>query len=46
MVQQGPFPFFLGDGLVKLKIYILDRAGNRSNVVETPEFTLSEIKAN
>ncbi|MEM8568352.1 MAG: hypothetical protein AAGF85_17965 [Bacteroidota bacterium] len=46
MVQSVEFGAFLGDGLIKLKIYILDRAGNRSNVVETPLFTLREIRAN
>lgn len=46
MVQSVPFGNFLGDGLIKLKIYILDRAGNRSNTIETPLFTLQEIRAN
>ncbi|MBL3655620.1 hypothetical protein [Fulvivirga sediminis] len=28
---------------LKLRVYILDRAGNQSNTIETPEFTLESI---
>ncbi|UII24584.1 hypothetical protein LVD15_14760 [Fulvivirga maritima] len=28
---------------LKLRVYILDRAGNQSNTIETPEFTLQSI---
>ncbi|MEM7108664.1 MAG: hypothetical protein AAF519_10600 [Bacteroidota bacterium] len=37
---------FLGDRLSKLKVYILDRAGNRSNTIVTPEFFLRDIQTN
>lgn len=45
MVQAGPFSdeSFFGNRLTKLRIYILDRAGNRSNIVETEPFRLSDI---
>lgn len=48
MVQSVPFNVdeFLGNRLTKLQIHILDRSGKSSNVIETPIFTLSEIKAN
>ncbi|MEM6522928.1 MAG: hypothetical protein AAF693_04010 [Bacteroidota bacterium] len=48
MVQSISFRevAFLGDRLTKLKVYILDRAGNRSNTIETPEFTLRDIQRN
>lgn len=38
------FIFFFGNKALKLKIYILDRSRHKSNVVETPEFTLQSIK--
>ena len=34
------------DRTLKLQLYIYDRAGNRSNIVESPEFTLREIQTN
>lgn len=45
MVQVGPFSeeIFFGNRLTKLRIYILDRAGNRSNIIETEPFRLSDI---
>ncbi len=48
MIQGVPFSVdaFLGNRLTKLRVYIMDRAGNRSNVIETPEFRLNDIRGN
>ncbi|TRX62121.1 hypothetical protein FNH22_02025 [Fulvivirga sp. M361] len=46
MVQLVPFTNYLGDGLIKLKVTMFDREGNRSNTIDTPLFTLDEITAN
>ncbi len=45
MENYGFVPYFRNDTL-KLRIQIIDRSLNRSNVIETPEFTLAEIQAN
>ena len=39
-------PDVFGDKIMKLNIYIQDRALNKSNIVETPEFTLNDIQTN
>ncbi|MDN4164373.1 hypothetical protein QWY31_02610 [Cytophagales bacterium LB-30] len=40
------FPEFLYDReeVMKVQIYILDRAGNKSNIAESPEFTFKQIE--
>ena len=43
MVQAGPFnngDFFFGDRLTNIRVHILDRNGNRSNVVESGPFRI------
>ena len=42
MVSYG-FENVIRNDVFKLKIYIMDRALNLSNVIETPEVTLQEI---
>ena len=42
-MQNLGFVHLFQDKKMKLKIYIQDRALNRSNILETPEFYLSEI---
>ena len=42
MVSYG-FENIIRNDVFKLKIYIMDRALNLSNVIETPEVTLQEI---
>jgi hypothetical protein len=44
MENFGFVPYFRNDTL-KLRIRIIDRALNTSNVIETPEFTLEGIQA-
>ncbi len=43
MVSYG-FENIISNNIFKLRIYIIDRALNQSNRVETPEFTLQQIK--
>lgn len=45
MENYGFVPYFRNDTL-KLRIQIMDRSLNRSNVIETPEFTLDGIQVN
>jgi hypothetical protein len=45
MENYGFVPYFRNDTL-KLRIQIIDRALNKSNIIETPEFTLADIQAN
>lgn len=45
-MQSRFFLAFFDNETLKLRIRILDRAGNYSNFVETPEFTLQGIQAN
>lgn len=40
------FNNIFGSKTMKLRIQIVDRAGHFSNIVETPEFTLSDIRVN
>ena len=42
MVSYG-FDMVLKNDIFKLKVYIKDRALNKSNIIETPEVTLEEI---
>lgn len=42
--NNGLLPYFRNETL-KLRVYIIDRALHKSNVVESPVFTLEEIKA-
>lgn len=42
MTSVGFNPLF-GDDLLKLRITVIDRAGNFSNTIETPPFRLSDI---
>lgn len=44
-VSFGLIPLF-DDRILKLRIQIQDRALNKSNIVESPEFTLKEIQVN
>ncbi|MDH5366780.1 MAG: hypothetical protein OEW67_07320 [Cyclobacteriaceae bacterium] len=44
-VSYGLTPLF-NDKILKLRIQIQDRALNKSNIVESPEFTLKEIQVN
>lgn len=44
MENFGFIPYFRNDTL-KLRIRVIDRALNISNIIETPEFTLREIQA-
>ncbi|MDH5474678.1 MAG: hypothetical protein OEX22_03200 [Cyclobacteriaceae bacterium] len=44
-VSVGLIPLF-NDKILKLRIQIQDRALNKSNIVESPEFTLKEIQVN
>lgn len=45
MVSTG-FKNIFGNKTMKLRIQISDRKGHFSNIIETPEFTLSEIQVN
>lgn len=38
--------FVFGNNRLKLRIFLIDRAGNQSNIVESAPFTLNEIKVN
>lgn len=41
-----PEELYLREDILKIHVYILDRAGNASNVAESNEFTLKQIEAN
>jgi hypothetical protein len=43
MISSGFLPVFRAEP-IKLRFYIKDRALNQSNIVETPEFTLQDIR--
>lgn len=43
-IRSSALSIIFGNKTMKLKVYILDREGHKSNVVETQEFTLQSIK--
>jgi hypothetical protein len=45
-MESRGFKILFGDKTLKLRIEIKDRALNRSNVIETGEFTLAGIRTN
>jgi hypothetical protein len=44
IVSLGAIDFIFSIRTLKLKVYIVDRAGNKSNEVESKEFTLQSIR--
>ena len=42
MVSYG-FEMILKNDIFKLRVHIIDRELNKSNIIETPEVTLEEI---
>jgi len=43
-LKSSAFNLIFSTGTLKLRVYIKDRALNVSNVIETPEFTLQQIR--
>ncbi|MBX7126270.1 MAG: hypothetical protein K1X47_11310 [Cyclobacteriaceae bacterium] len=43
-MQSAAFTLFFSIKVLKIRVYIYDRAFHKSNVIETPEFTLQSIK--
>ena len=43
-LKSSAFNIIFSTRTLKLRVYIKDRALNRSNVIETPEFTLQQIR--
>lgn len=43
-MRSPAFNFVFSTQTLRLRVHIADRARNRSNVIETPEFTLSSIR--